>query len=150
MLTLGQGVFFGLGAYIMAMHLKIADAAAAAATTVPDFMQIAGMRELPALLAAVRLPARRRSWPSWCCRRWSPRCSASACSSAGSRAPTSRSCRQALAAALAILLIGQQTIGGSNGLNSFRTFFGFTLNDPANKQMLFFIAAGVLLRRRSP
>ncbi len=26
MLTLGQGVFFGLGAYVMAMHLKLADA----------------------------------------------------------------------------------------------------------------------------
>ena len=52
---------------------------------------------------------------------------------------------QALAAAFAILLIGQQTTGGSNGLNRFRTFFGFNLNDPANKQMLFFIAAGVLL-----
>ncbi|MDJ0114657.1 urea ABC transporter permease subunit UrtC, partial [Rhodococcus erythropolis] len=52
---------------------------------------------------------------------------------------------QALAAAFAILLIGQQSIGGSNGLNRFRTFFGFNLNDPANKQMLFFIAAGVLL-----
>ena len=26
MLVLGQGVFFGLGGYMMAMHLKIADA----------------------------------------------------------------------------------------------------------------------------
>jgi urea transport system permease protein len=26
MLTLGQGVFFGLGAYMMAFHLKLADA----------------------------------------------------------------------------------------------------------------------------
>jgi urea transport system permease protein len=26
MLTLGQGVFFGLGGYVMAMHLKLADA----------------------------------------------------------------------------------------------------------------------------
>ena len=52
---------------------------------------------------------------------------------------------QALAAALAILLVGQTSIGGSNGLNRFRTFFGFTLNDPANRRMLYFIAAGVLL-----
>ena len=28
MLTLGQGVFFGIGAYLMAMHLKLADAGA--------------------------------------------------------------------------------------------------------------------------
>ena len=47
MLTLGQGVFFGLGAYIMAMHLKIADAAQSG-SAVPDFMQIAGKTELPA------------------------------------------------------------------------------------------------------
>ena len=52
---------------------------------------------------------------------------------------------QALAAALAILLVGQTSLGGSNGLNRFRTFFGFTLNDPANRQMLYFIAAAVLL-----
>jgi urea transport system permease protein len=52
---------------------------------------------------------------------------------------------QALAAALAILLVGQTSVGGSNGLNRFRTFFGFTLNDPANRRMLYFIAAGVLL-----
>lgn len=46
MLTLGQGVYFGLGAYIMAMHLKIADAELRG-DDVPDFMQIAGIRELP-------------------------------------------------------------------------------------------------------
>ena len=52
---------------------------------------------------------------------------------------------QALAAALAILLVGQPQTGGFNGLNDFRTFFGFDLYDPVNKQMLYFIAAGVLL-----
>ena len=35
MLTLGQGVFFGLGAYMMAMHLKLADAGPGGT---PDFM----------------------------------------------------------------------------------------------------------------
>lgn len=53
---------------------------------------------------------------------------------------------QALAAAFATLLIGQQaTIGGTNGLNGFRSFFGFDLYDPANKRTLFYIAAGTLL-----
>ena len=53
---------------------------------------------------------------------------------------------QALAAAFAILLVGQQKVtGGTNGLNGFRSFFGFTLSDPVNKRMLYFIAAGVLL-----
>lgn len=143
MLTLGQGVFFGLGAYIMAMHLKIADAELRG-DAVPDFMQIAGIRELPAywtpfahpftaLAAVLVVPAlvafllglgvfKRRVKGAYFA-----------------------ILSQALAAAFAILLIGQQSIGGSNGLNRFRTFFGFNLADPANKRMLFFIAAGVLL-----
>ncbi|AOW93256.1 urea ABC transporter permease subunit UrtC [Rhodococcus sp. WMMA185] len=143
MLTLGQGVFFGVGAYIMAMHLKIADAELRG-DTVPDFMQIAGIRELPSywvpfaspgvtILGVLLIPAlvafvlgigvfKRRVKGAYFA-----------------------ILSQALAAAFAILLVGQQSTGGSNGLNRFRTFFGFNLNDPANKQMLFFIAAGVLL-----
>ena len=134
MLTLGQGVFFGLGAYMMAMHLKIADAEIAG-DDVPDFMSIAGIRELPsywvpftspfvtivgilfvpglvALVLGLGVFKRRVKGAYFAI------------------------LSQALAAAFAILLIGQQTTGGSNGFN---------LNDPANKQMLFFIAAGVLL-----
>ena len=41
MLVMGQGVFFGLGGYAMAMHLKLADAAATG-QTLPDFMQLYG------------------------------------------------------------------------------------------------------------
>ncbi|HET9257317.1 MAG TPA: branched-chain amino acid ABC transporter permease, partial [Pseudonocardiaceae bacterium] len=53
---------------------------------------------------------------------------------------------QALAAAFAILLIGQQvTLGGFNGLNGFRSFFGYNLFDPVNKRMLYYIAAITLL-----
>jgi urea transport system permease protein len=53
---------------------------------------------------------------------------------------------QALAAAFAILLIGNPTgTGGSTGLSGFRGFFGFALADPANRMVLFFVAAGVLL-----
>lgn len=143
MLTLGQGVFFGLGAYIMAMHLKIADAQLRG-DAVPDFMQIAGIRELPSywtpfsdpfttIAAILVIPAfvafllglgvfKRRVKGAYFA-----------------------ILSQALAAAFAILLIGQQSIGGSNGLNRFRTFFGFNLSDPANKRMLFFIAGAVLL-----
>ncbi len=143
MLVLGQGVFFGLGGYMMGMHLKIADAQIRG-DDVPDFMQIAGVRELPAywepfaspaftLLAIVLLPT--------------------AIAAALGLGVFKRRVKgayfailsQALAAALAILLVGQTSIGGSNGLNRFRTFFGFTLNDPANRRMLYFIAAGVLL-----
>ena len=55
MLVLGQGVFFGIGGYIMGMHLKIADAEFAD-QAVPDFMQIAGIRELPGYWAPFASP----------------------------------------------------------------------------------------------
>src|SRR5690606_23578023 len=45
MLVLGQGVFFGLGAYLMAMHLKLADAPAS--TGVPDFMALISSDGVP-------------------------------------------------------------------------------------------------------
>jgi urea transport system permease protein len=143
MLVLGQGVFFGIGGYIMGMHLKIADAQIAG-NDVPDFMQIQGLRELPGF--------------------WAPFASPLVTLVAIVLIPTAIAAvlglgvfkrrvkgayfailSQALAAALAILLVGQMSLGGSNGLNGFRTFFGFRLSDPANKQMLYFIAAGVLL-----
>ncbi|WP_101949710.1 urea ABC transporter permease subunit UrtC [Mycobacterium sp. 3519A] len=143
MLVLGQGVFFGLGGYMMGMHLKIADAQLRG-TSVPDFMQIAGVRALPAY--------------------WEPFASPAFTLLAIAVVPTAIAAAlglgvfkrrvkgayfailsQALAAALAILLVGQTSLGGSNGLTNFRTFFGFALKDPANKRMLYFIAAGVLL-----
>ncbi len=142
MLTLGQGVFFGLGGYVMAMHLKLADAGPSG---VPDFMRLYGSGQLPGwwepfrsplvtLLGVVLIPSlvafglgaavfRRRV-----------------------RGAYFAILSQALAAAFAILLIGQQaTIGGTNGLNGFRSFFGFNLFDPVNKRMLFYIAAVTLL-----
>jgi urea transport system permease protein len=142
MLTLGQGVFFGLGGYVMAMHLKLADAGPSG---VPDFMRLYGSGRLPiwwepfrspvvTLLGVVLIPSvvafglgvaifRRRV-----------------------RGAYFAILSQALAAAFTILLIGQQTTtGGTNGLNGFRSFFGFNLFDPVNKRMLFFIAVVTLL-----
>lgn len=145
MLTLGQGVFFGLGAYIMAMHMKLADASLFGGSGVPDFMSLYGSGEVPgwwepfrspavALLAVVLVPGlvalilglaifKRRVKGAYFA-----------------------ILSQALAAAFAVFLIGQQaTTGGSNGLNGFRSFFGFDLKDPNNKLMLYMIAAVVLL-----
>jgi urea transport system permease protein len=142
MLTLGQGVFFGLGGYVMAIHLKLADAGPSG---VPDFMRLYGSGQVPrwwepfrspvvTLLGVVLIPSlvalglgiaifRRRV-----------------------RGAYFAILSQALAAAFAILLIGQQlTMGGFNGLNGFRSFFGFNLFDPVNKRMLFYIAAVALL-----
>ncbi|MEV6774301.1 urea ABC transporter permease subunit UrtC [Nocardia sp. NPDC051030] len=143
MLVLGQGVFFGVGAYIMAMHMQMADAVKAH-EDVPEFMTIAGISELPsywqpfasapvALLGILIVPAliaavlgfgvfKRRVKGAYF-----------------------SILSQALAAAMAILLTGQQTIGGFTGLSDFKTFFGYRLDDPINRRMLFFIAAGALL-----
>ncbi|MFC7535007.1 urea ABC transporter permease subunit UrtC [Actinoplanes sp. GCM10030250] len=143
MLTLGQGVFFGLGGYAMAMHLKLADAGPG---SLPDFMQLYGQLDtLPwwwkpfasplfALAATILLPMlvalllgllifRRRV-----------------------RGAYFAILSQALCAAFAILLIGQQgTTGGTNGLTDIQGFFGYDLNDPINRRMVYFIIAGSLL-----
>jgi urea transport system permease protein len=143
LLTLGQGVFFGLGGYAMAMHLKLADAGPG---NLPDFMQLYGQVErLPwwwapfaspvfALAATVLLPMlvafllgslvlRRRV-----------------------RGAYFAILSQALAAAMAIFLIGQQgTTGGTNGLTDIQGFFGYNLSDPVNKRTVYFLIAGCLL-----
>ncbi|CAN5706528.1 urea ABC transporter permease subunit UrtC [soil metagenome] len=143
MLVLGQGVFFGIGGYIMAMHLKIADAELAG-DAVPDFMQIQGTRELPGYWAPFASPL-----VTILAILFIPTAIAAALGLGVFKRKVKGAyfaiLSQALAAALAILLVGQTSLGGSNGLNRFRTFFGFTLNDPVNRQMLYFIAAGVLL-----
>ncbi|AYF73470.1 urea ABC transporter permease subunit UrtC [Nocardia yunnanensis] len=143
MLTLGQGVFFGIGAYIMAMHLQLADAAKTH-EAVPEFMTIAGVDRLPsywqpfasapvALLAILVLPAAIAAVLGFGVFKRRVKGAYFAILS------------QALAAALAILLTGQQTIGGFTGLSDFHAFFGFRLDDPVNRRMLFFIAAATLL-----
>lgn len=143
MLTLGQGLFFGLGGYAMAMHLKLADAGPG---QLPDFMLLYGSADaLPwwwepfrspvfALAAVVLLPMAAASLIGFFVFRRRVRGAYFAILS------------QALAAAFAILLVGQQaTTGGTNGLTNFQGFFGFLLNDPVNKRMVYFIIAGTLL-----
>ncbi|RAO24489.1 High-affinity branched-chain amino acid transpor t system permease protein [Micromonospora noduli] len=143
MLTLGQGVFFGLGGYAMAMHLKLADAGPGG---MPDFMQLYGqLDELPlwwrpfaspwfALPATVLLPmAVAFGLGSLVFRR-------------RVRGAYFAILSQALAAAMVILLIGQQgTTGGTNGLTDIKGFFGYDLDGPVNQRMVYFIIAGTLL-----
>ncbi|MFF3707564.1 urea ABC transporter permease subunit UrtC [Streptomyces phaeochromogenes] len=143
LLTLGQGVFFGLGGYAMAMHLKIADAGPG---NLPDFMQLYGTAtELPwwwrpfenplfALAATVLLPmAVAAILGSFIFRR-------------RVKGAYFAILSQALAAAFAIWLIGQQaTTGGTNGLTDIQGFFGYDLNDPVNQRMVYFIIAAALL-----
>ncbi|MFI9815813.1 urea ABC transporter permease subunit UrtC [Saccharothrix variisporea] len=143
MLVLGQGVFFGLGAYIMAMHLKLADAPAS--TGVPDFMALISSDGVPVwwepfrsgvvtVLAVVLVPSAVAVLLGLATFRRRVRGAYFAILS------------QALAAAFAILLVGNpRSTGGSTGLNNFKGFFGFSLRDPANRLMLYVIAVVALL-----
>ncbi len=142
MLVLGQGLYFGLGAYAMAMHLKLTDAGPGG---VPDFMTLYAGGEMPgwwepfrspvfALAAVLVLPALVATVLGLAVFKRRVKGAYFAILS------------QALAAAFAILLIGQvKTTGGFNGLNNFQGFFGYSLYDPANRRLLYFIAAAVLL-----
>jgi urea transport system permease protein len=142
MLVLGQGVFFGLGGYVMAMHMKLE---AAGPGNVPDFMVLYGDATMPAwwepfrsgpftLLAIVALPA--------------------AVSFILGYAILKRRVKgayfailtQAMAVAFSTLLIAtiKQT-GGFNGLNTFTTVFGQNLYDPTVQKNLYMVAAGLLI-----
>jgi len=142
MLVMGQGVFFGLGGYAMAMHMKLE---AAGPGNVPDFMQLYGDGTMPSwwepfrngpftIVAIVLLPAvvayilgyailKRRVKGAYLA-----------------------ILTQALAVAFATLLIAtiKQT-GGFNGLNTFTTFFGHNLYDPEVKKNVYRIAAGFVI-----
>ncbi|MDN4173160.1 urea ABC transporter permease subunit UrtC [Nocardioides sp. SOB77] len=142
MLVMGQGVFFGIGGYAMAMHLKLE---AAGPGNVPDFMQLYGDGTMPGwwepfrsgaftLVAIVVLPALVALVLGY------------AILKRRVRGAYFAILNQALAVTFATLLVAtiKQT-GGFNGLNSFPTFFGYNLYDPVNKQMIYSIAAGLLI-----
>lgn len=140
-LSLGHGVYFGIGAYCMAMHLKLE----ASGTLLPDFMSWSGITELPAF--------------------WKPFYSTAATLILVVAAPVALAAligtltflnrirgvyftilSQALAYALATFMIGRQEyFGGSNGLTNFTTIFGFTINSPKTKTALFYITLAALL-----
>ncbi len=142
MLVMGQGVFFGLGGYAMAMHMKLE---AAGPGKVPDFMSLYGDGTMPfwwepfrsglfTVIAVITLPIvvsfvlgyailKRRVKGAYLA-----------------------ILTQALAVAFATLLIAtiKQT-GGFNGLNTFTTFFGHKLYDPEVKKNVYLIAAGLVI-----
>ncbi|WP_329109287.1 urea ABC transporter permease subunit UrtC [Micromonospora sp. NBC_01699] len=141
MLTLGQGVFFGLGGYAMGMHLKLREAGPGG---LPDFMIWSGVESLPAIwrpfanpvfaiAMAVLLPVTVAVLLGLLVFRQRVRGAYFAVLS------------QALAAAFVILLVGQQGLtGGTNGLTNFQFFFGLDLYDPADKRLLYLVVVLVL------
>ena len=135
-LSLGQGVFFGLGGYALAMHLKLADLGPA---ELPDFMVWTGVKALPWWWALFRSP-----WISVL----AVLAVAPALAALFAWAIFRRRIggvyfaliTQALALAFATLLISQQDkTGGFNGLTDYHTLFGFNLNRPAAAIWLYYI-----------
>jgi urea transport system permease protein len=141
MLSLGQGVFFALGGYAIAMHLKLASADPG---QLPDFMQWSGLDKLPwwwepfrspafALGAVIVLPGIVAALLAYLVFR-------RRVSGAYFAIIT-----QALALAAATFVISQQQFtGGFNGLTGFSTAFGFTLTDPHTQLVLYWTTLGTL------
>lgn len=143
MLVLGQGLFFGLGAYAMGMHLSLEQVPAG---EVPQFMSLySDHTELPALwrpfaslpftlAAAVAVPVvlaavlgllvfKRRI-----------------------RGPYFAILTQALALVFTLVLVDQLPLtAGTNGLTNFSTIFGRSKYDPATPRFLYQLALGMLL-----
>ena len=138
-LSLGHGVFFSLGAYSMAMHMKLQSEA------LPDFMVWSGLEQLPwfwepfrhfavALPMAVIIPALFAvivGYPTF---------------RSGIRGVYFSILTQALALAMMILFIGQQPFtGGTNGMTNFQSVAGISLYRSGVRLGLYFVTAATLL-----
>lgn len=149
-LSLGQGVFFGLGGYCMAMFLKLeaSDPISTKIQTtpgIPDFMDWNQITALPllwqpfhslsfTLIAVLAVPAllaliigvamfKRRVGDVYF-----------------------SIVTQAIAAILTILIIGQQGLtGGVNGITDLKTMLGWDIRTDSAKLILYFVNAGLLL-----
>jgi urea transport system permease protein len=140
MLSLGHGVFFGLGAYALAMHMKLE----AAKDGLPDFMGWSGLRELPgfwvpfesgafSLLMVIVLPA---------------------ILAAGLGILIFKGrvqgvyfsiITQALALIATLVFVGQQPYtGGTNGMTNFSTLFGFPLIESSVQVTLYALTVVML------
>jgi urea transport system permease protein len=139
-LSLGHGVFFGLGAYCMGMHLSLAIGTQGVyQSALPDFMVWNQVTELPAFW--------RPFYHFW----WTlPAVILVPCVFAlffGVLAFRSRITgvyfsiiTQALALSVWLLFNRNETnLGGTNGLTGFKTLLGFRLSDPATQRVLYMV-----------
>ncbi|RID96855.1 urea ABC transporter permease subunit UrtC [Simplicispira hankyongi] len=139
-LSLGQGVFFGLGGYMMAMFLKLE----ASAPELPDFMVWSSVEHLPTwwipfkslgltVLGILVIPAALAYLFSYAIfrRRVSGVYFAIVTLS--------------LALTLTVLMVGQQgDTGGANGITDFRTLLGMDITSNHSLRILYFIEVAIL------
>ncbi|WP_034991309.1 urea ABC transporter permease subunit UrtC [Beijerinckia mobilis] len=149
-LSLGQGIFFGLGGYCMAMYLKleassIENTKIQSTPGIPDFMDWNQLTELPffwrpfhslgfTLLAIIAVPSLFAAIIGFAM--FKRRVSGVYFSII----------TQAIASILTILIIGQQGYtGGINGITDLRTLQGWDIRTDAAKTILYFVCVGLLL-----
>lgn len=140
-LSLGQGVFWGLGAYVLAMHLKLVGLAPG---DMPDFMTWSGLDHIPAWWTVFRHPAVALAGVIVV-----PTVSAAGLAWLIFNRRVSgvyfALITQALALAFATLLISQQAYtGGFNGLTDFTTLLGHYIVDPSFERALYWITVAML------
>lgn len=140
MMSLGQGLWFGLGAYCFGMYLNLE----AVGEKLPDFMGLYGVTELPwlwqpfhspivAIALAVIVPMVGAGLLGYMVFR------------SRVQGVYFSIITQALTAIVALLVVGQQQlINGTNGITEMKTIFGVKLADPNTKLMLYLTSAIVL------
>lgn len=137
-LSLGQGVFFGLGGYALAMHLKM-EGLDLANGDMPDFMSWSGLSALPAMWYPFQY-----AWFSLLCVVIVPGAFAAGFSWLVFRRRVGgvyfALITQALALAFSTLLISQQAYtGGFNGLTNFSTLFGYDITTNAAARVIYWV-----------
>lgn len=140
MLSLGQGLFFGIGAYCFAMYLNLE----ASGKNLPEFMGLYGVTELPwlwqpfhspiiAIILAIVVPMIVAGLLGFMIFR------------SRVQGVYFSIITQALTAIVALLLVGQQQlINGTNGITEMKTIFGAKLALPATKMNLYLVTVVVL------
>ncbi|MHB1669602.1 urea ABC transporter permease subunit UrtC [Thiomonas sp.] len=140
-LSLGQGIFFGLGGYALAMFLKIE----ASGSNLPDFMIWSGIKVMPAwwvpfsniyitLAAIVLIPATMAFVFSYLV--FKKRVSGVYFAIV----------TLALALTFTVLLVGQQSYtGGENGITNFTTFLGYDIYSHASTYAIYYTEIVLLL-----
>lgn len=141
-LSLGHGIFFGIGAYCMAMYLKLE---AAGKGGLPDFMQWSGVESLPwfwlpfqhfgiALLLSVLLPMLLALFLGFFTFR------------NRIRGVYFTILTQAFVLIVVTLMIGKQEYtGGTNGITGFQTILGFPMASPGVKTVFYYLTVASLI-----
>jgi urea transport system permease protein len=141
-LSLGQAIFFGLGAYAMGMYLMLESSGKGVyGETIPDFMVWNRVTELPfywvpfksfpfAVVASILVPALAAAFIGFLTFR--------------RRVGGTYFAILTQAMAFATWLMfnrNELNLGGTNGLTDFKTLMGFSLNDPSILRYLYWVTA---------